>query len=219
MTPWPDPRPVPSRPSVDPSRGPTTPAGTRVEVLACGQSRHGDDAAASAALAHLAPALEPDVRARVVGQLDLDDLLAVAPGAGIVVVDTAVGLAPGWIVEFPVGGLAGRATGIHPRASLVLSIPETIEVASIIRDRPLVGMVVAIGGLDFGLGEPLSWPVRAGMEGFERAIVDAIDRVRARVAVGTIGRADAVRADADRAERPTGNGPDATSPTRPRTRG
>lgn len=213
MTPWPGPRPVPTRPSVDPSRGPATPAGTRVEVLVCGLPRHGDDAAAAAALEHLAPALEGDVRARMVGQLDLEDLLAVAPGAGIVVVDTAVGLAPGWIVEFPVGGLAGRATGVHPRASLVLSSPETIEVASVIRDRPLVGMLVAIGGLDFGLGEPLSWPVQAGMAGFERAIIDAIARVRARVAVGNAGRAEA-----DRAERPTVNGPDATSPTRLRTR-
>jgi hypothetical protein len=208
MTPRRDHRSAASRPSIGPPRGTTTAPPTRVEILVCGSPRHGDDAAACVALEHLAPTLGADVRARRVGQLALDDLLAVAPGAGVVVVDTAVGLAPGWTVEFPINGLAGRASGIHPRASFALSTPETLEVVSIIRDAPTVGMVVVIGGLDFGLGEPLSWPVLAGMDAFVLAIADAVDRVRGRSLVG-----DASRIGSDRAEWPTANGPDATSPT------
>jgi hypothetical protein len=42
-------------------------------------------------------------------------------------------------------------------------------------------MVVAIGGVDFGLGESLSWPVIAGMDAFTMAIADAVRRVRERV--------------------------------------
>ena len=183
---------------------------TRVEVLVCGWPRHGDDAAACVALEYLAPTLGSDVRTRRVGQLALDDLLAVVPGAGVVVVDTAIGLAPGWTVEFAINGLSGRASGIHPRASFALSTPETLEVVSIIRDAPMVGMVVVIGGLDFGLGEPLSWPVLGGMDAFVLAIADAVDRVRGQTLVG-----DASRIGPGRAEWPTGNGPDATSPTGP----
>jgi hydrogenase maturation protease len=154
---------------------------TLVEVLACGGPDRGDDAAAVIAVARLADALPDDVRTRVVGQLDIDDLLAVPPGAGAIVVDTAVGVDPGWIVEIPFSGLAGREAGIRPRSSHALSIPETIGVASIIRGRPLQGMVVAIGGIDFGLGEALSWPVAAAMDAFVLAIADAVGRVRERV--------------------------------------
>jgi hydrogenase maturation protease len=154
---------------------------TLVEVLACGAPDRGDDGAAVMAVGRLTDALPDDVRIRLVGQLDIDDLLSVPPGAGAIVVDTAVGIDPGWIVEIPFSGLAGRESGIRPRSSHALSIPETIGVASMIRGRPLEGMVVAIGGVDFGLGESLSWPVIAGMDAFTMAIADAVRRVRDRV--------------------------------------
>jgi hydrogenase maturation protease len=149
-----------------------------VEVLACGTPDRGDDGAGVMAVGRLADTLPDDVRTRIVGQLDIDDLMAVPPGAGAIVVDTAVGVDPGWIVEIPFSGLAGREAGIRPRSSHALSIPETIAVASIVRGRPLHGMVVAIGGIDFGLGGALSWPVTAAMDAFVLAIHDAIRRVR-----------------------------------------
>jgi hydrogenase maturation protease len=160
----------------------------RVEVLACGAPDRGDDGAGVIAVGRLADILPDDVRTRIVGQLDIDDLLAVPAGAGAIVVDTAVGVDPGWIVEIPFSGLAGRESGIRPRSSHALSIPETIGVASIIRGRPLQGMVVAIGGIDFGLGEALSWPVTAAMDAFVLAIADAIRRVRERVVGSTLSR-------------------------------
>jgi len=79
---------------------------------------------------------------------------------------------------------AGREAGIRPRSSHALSIPETIAVASIIRGHPLPGIVVAIGGVDFGLGEALSWPVASAMDAFVLAIADAIGRVRTLVLAG-----------------------------------
>src|SRR5688572_33123022 len=82
-----------------------------VEVLACGDPNRGDDGASVAALADLAPDLPDDVTVRLVGQLDIDDLLAIPAGAGAVVVDTATGIDPGWVVEIPLVGFAGRKSG------------------------------------------------------------------------------------------------------------
>ena len=172
-------------PDVHDVAGLRTPAApTSVELLACGAPDRGDDGAAVMAVGRLADALPDDVRTRIVGQLDIDDLLAVPAGAGAVVVDTVVGVDPGWIVEIPFSGLAGRDAGIRPRSSHALSIPETVAVASIIRGRPLYGIVVGIGGVDFGLGEALSWPVAAGMDTFVMAVLDAVRRVRREVLQG-----------------------------------
>ena len=96
-------------------------------------------------------------------------------------VDTATGVDPGWVVEIPFVGFAGRSSGIHARSSDALARPETVGVASMIRGRPLVGVLVAIGGASFGPGDALSWPVAAGLCNFRVAIVDAIERVRAQV--------------------------------------
>lgn len=158
----------------------------RVEVLACGAPDRGDDGAAIAALADLEGGLPADVSVRLVGQLDIDDLLAVPPGAGAVVVDTAVGIDPGWVVEIRFIGSAGRASGIHARSSDALSRPATVGVASMIRGRPLAGIIVAIGGTSFGPGEALSWPVATGLSAFRLAIADAIDRVRAQVLASAV---------------------------------
>ena len=152
-----------------------------VEVLVCGDPGRGDDGASRAALAEIEPDLPADVTVRLVGQLDIDDLLAVPSGAGAVVVDTATGIDPGWVVEIPFIGFAGRESGIRARSSDSLSRPETVGVASMIRGRPLVGVLVAIGGSSFGLGDAMSWPVVAGLCSFRVAITDAIARVRAQV--------------------------------------
>jgi hypothetical protein len=149
-----------------------------VEVLVCGAADRGDDGASIAALAGLESELPPDVTVRLIGRLDIDDLLTVPVGAGAVVVDTVTGVDPGWVVEIPFIGLVGRESGISARSSVALARPETVGLASMIRGRPLTGVIVAIGGLSFGPGEALSWPVATGLCTFQLAIVDAIDRVR-----------------------------------------
>jgi hypothetical protein len=159
---------------------------TLVDVLVCGRPDRGDDAAAAMAIAEMPDEISADVAIRYVGRLDIDDLLAIPAGAGAVVVDTAVGVDPGWVVEIPFIGFAGRDSGIHGRSSDALARPETVGVASMIRGRTLIGMIVAIGGASFGPGEWLSWPVAASLPAFRLAIADAIDRVRAQVVASAV---------------------------------
>jgi Ni,Fe-hydrogenase maturation factor len=166
--------------SPDPARE-EAPEAALVEVLACGDPERGDDGASVAALAELVPDLPSDVSIRLVGQLGIDDLLAVPPGAGAVVVDTATGVDPGCVVEIPFIGIASRSSAIRARSSVALSRPEAVGLASMIRGRPLVGVLVAIGGASFRPGDALSWTVTAGLCSFQVAIVDAIERVRAQV--------------------------------------
>jgi hypothetical protein len=159
---------------------------TLVDVLVCGGPDRGDDAAAAIAMADMPGELAEDVAIRYVGRLDIDDLLAIPDGAGAVVVDTAVGVDPGWVVEIPFIGFAGRESGVHARSSDALSRPETVGVASMIRGRALIGMIVAIGGTSFCPGEGLTWPVAASLPDFRLAIADAVDRVRGQVVASTI---------------------------------
>jgi hypothetical protein len=166
-----------------------TMVGDLVEVLVCGAPDHGDDGAPLVALAALGPDLPGDVTVRLVGQLDIDDLLAVPSGAGAVVVDTVTGVDPGWVIEIPFVGFAGRESGIRARSSDALSRPETVGVASMIRGRPLVGVLVGIGGSSFGQGDALSWPVASGLCNFRVAIADAIERVRAQVIAHAVAHA------------------------------
>jgi hydrogenase maturation protease len=153
-----------------------------VVILACGSADRGDDRAPMVAVAALAAGLPPDVEVRFIGRLDIDGLLAVPAGAGVVVVDTVIGVDPGWVVQIPFGGLIGRESGMVLRSSHALSVPGTVGLASMIHGRPMVGVVVAIGGVSFGLGDAISWPVAAGMATFRLAIIDAIDRVRPQIA-------------------------------------
>jgi hypothetical protein len=96
-------------------------------------------------------------------------------------VDTATGIDPGRVVRLPLRGLVGRETGLRLRSSHALAVPEVVGLAEMIHRRPLVGAVVAIGGLEFGLGDAISWPVATALRAFGDAILAAIDRVRAEV--------------------------------------
>ena len=131
-----------------------------VEVLACGAPDRGDDGAAVIAVGPAGRRAADDVRIRIVGQLDIDDLLAVPTGAGAIVVDTAVGVDPGWIVEIPFSGLAGRESGIRPRSSHALSIPET-DRRRIDHPRPPAARASSSpsAASTSASGEAISWPV------------------------------------------------------------
>jgi hydrogenase maturation protease len=148
-----------------------------VELLVCGSRDRGDDGAAIVAAGRLGR-LPGNVRARVIGQLDIDDLLAVPAGARVVIVDVAVGIRPGDVVELPLTGLIGRTDGLRPRSSHALAFPEVIGLAELMRGRPLRGEIVAIGGVHFGLGEPLSGPVTKALPALVSAIREAIGKDR-----------------------------------------
>jgi hydrogenase maturation protease len=169
---------LPLRPGFEPASSVRRGSGVMVEVLVCGTSDGGDDGAAIAASRLIRAQLPTDVSLRIVGQLDIDDLLSVRKGAAIVIVDAATGIDPGTIVDLPLAGLVGPATAIQPRSSHALAIPEVVGLADMIRGRPLRGRIVVIGGSQFGLGRPLSRPVAAALPSLSRAIVRAISRVR-----------------------------------------
>ncbi len=152
-----------------------------VEVLVCGSPDRGDDGAAVAAAALLRGHLPDGVRVRSVGQLDIDDLLAVPAAAGVVIVDAASGLRPGQIVDLPLAGLIGRPERLRPRSSHAVGMPEVVALAELIQGRPVRGRIVAIGAVDFGLGRALSRPVAAAMPALISAILGAIAEIRTTV--------------------------------------
>jgi hydrogenase maturation protease len=161
------------------ARYPVTQRSVAVEVLACGSLDRGDDRAGLVAAKAVAKVVPDDVRVRTVGQLDIDDLLAVPPGARVVIVDAATGVRGGQIVELPLTGLIGRADGLRPRSSHALAFPEVIGLADLLRGRPLSGHIVAIGGVTFGLGATMSRSVTKALPTFVSAILAAIERNRA----------------------------------------
>jgi hydrogenase maturation protease len=149
-----------------------------VEVLFCGSADRGDDGAPTAVMGRLREQLPPDVTMRAVGMLDVDDLLSVPQGAGVVIVDAATGIEPGAIVDLALNGLIGRSDGMHPRSSHALALPEVVGLAEMLRGRPMCGRIVAIGGAHFGLGSSFSRPVNAALEPLSQAIVQAVASVR-----------------------------------------
>jgi hydrogenase maturation protease len=153
-------------------------AAVAVEVLVCGSPDRGDDGAPLAVMGRLRDQLPTDVSVRAVGMLDVDDLLSVPRGAGVVIVDAATGIEPGSIVDFALNGLIGRADGIHPRSSHALTLPEVVGLAEMLRGRPMCGRIVAIGGSHFGLGSSFSRPVNAALDPLSEAIVEAVTSVR-----------------------------------------
>jgi hydrogenase maturation protease len=169
----------PSRPRPERRRGRQAAAPeTLVEVLVCGSAEHGDEGAGIRALDHLVNGVPADVAVRVVALLDIDDLLAVTDGAGVVIVDTAVGIHPGQVLELPLEGLIARTDGLHPRSSHALEFPEVIGLAGLIRGHPLHGRVVVIGGSSFNHAGSLSGPVVAGLPALGTAIGTAIEHAR-----------------------------------------
>ena len=149
-----------------------------VTVLACGSVDRGDDGVAPEACRRLRSRLPRDAVVRVVGQLDVDDLLAIPDGSAIVVVDAARGLRPGAIRSIPLDGLLASPGLIRPRSSHALAMPELIGLADMIRGNPLRGRIVVIGGRDFGLGAPLSERVASRLGDFEAAILTAATDLR-----------------------------------------
>jgi hydrogenase maturation protease len=173
-------------------------AGTAIDVLVCGSPDRGDDGAAIAA-ARLLRGLPAGTRVRIVGQLDIDDLLAVPPGGAVVIVDAATGIPPGRIVELPLRGFLEAGSETVPRSSHALAMPEIIGVADMVRGRPLAGRIIVIGGRQYGLGRPMSRGVARAIPALVEAVSRTIDIVAGHAAPRTDGpgEPDAARPSAD----------------------
>jgi hydrogenase maturation protease len=148
---------------------------TRVEVLACGAADRGDDGAALIAASLLIDELPADVQLRVVGQLDIDDLLELPPEASVVIVDAATGIRPGKVLSVSLDQVAGDQAGLRPRSSHALAFPEVLGLAGLLRGRPVEGRLVVVGGTDFTLGGPLSRPVAAAIPALVAMVRTSVD--------------------------------------------
>jgi hydrogenase maturation protease len=151
------------------------PGGARVVVLACGAPDRGDDGAAIRVAERVRARLPADVDLRIVGQLDVADLVAIPARTSVVVLDTAAGPAPGSILDVPLSALPGGTAG-GPRSSHALGIPATVALAELIRGRPVDGRIVAIGGAEFGVGKAPSAAVARALPRFEAAVLAAVSR-------------------------------------------
>jgi hydrogenase maturation protease len=147
-----------------------------VDVLVCGSIDRGDDGAPLAASELLEAEGPANARIRRVGHVDVDDLLSIAPGAGVVIVDAATGVDPGTVMELPLRGLLGDGS-VRARSSHALAMPEVIGLADMLRGRPLVGRIVVIGARRFSLGRPLTRRVSAALPTLVHAIHIAIGHV------------------------------------------
>jgi hydrogenase maturation protease len=162
-----------------------------VRLLVCGNADRGDDGAALAAVAGLLSGLPPHLLAvlevRRCEQLELEDLIDLPEGAACVITDAVVGLDPGAIVTIPLVELPERdaATTPVPRSSHVLPIGQLVAIAEIMRDHPLDGSFVGVGGRSFAFGRGIGRPVRAALPAFraaiESALIDAAAMVETRV--------------------------------------
>jgi hydrogenase maturation protease len=143
--------------------GSDRPGAHRVTVLVCGEPERGDDAVAFAAIEALPEAARAVADVVRCGRLDVEHLLDVPDGIGCVVVDAAVGVAPGEVVVIPLTAIAERSAGGSPRSSHTLPPDQVIALAAALRGRPPQGVFVGIGGEAFGLGAGLSSAVRSSL--------------------------------------------------------
>jgi hydrogenase maturation protease len=157
-----------------------------VRLFVCGNADRGDDAAAIVAVTNLLPNLSPDLATlldvRWCEQLEVEDLLDLPTTTACVIVDTVVGIPTGSIATVPLAGLVGSATldeaaeftGATPRSSHILPISQLLALADVLRDSPVEGMFVGLGGSSFGFERVLGSPVLQALPAFQAAIEDAL---------------------------------------------
>lgn len=188
------------------------PASRPVVVLVCGEPERGDDAAAIRAVALLDPAIGAGADVRLCGALEVEDLLAIEPGAACLLVDAATGIGPGTLASGPLDALvtgsrrgaegapeavadrSGRMPAVRPRSTHAMPVGDVLGLAAILRPGLPDGRFVAIGGASFALGGGLSPAVAAALPGAARLVAAEVRALAgtaagAGEAPGTIGPA------------------------------
>ena len=144
-----------------------------VRIVVCGNADRGDDGAALSAVATLLPTLPHRLLAKVEVrrclELHVEDLLDLPAGVACLILDAVAGVDPGTIVRSPISDLLVRPA-FTPRSSHELPIDLVVGLAEIIREAPVVGTFVGVGGHGFDYGAPLSRAVRAAIPAYNQAI-------------------------------------------------
>lgn len=149
---------------------------TSVPVLVCGNALRGDDGAAFAATTNLPEPAAALAAVSDVQQLEADLLLD--PGIEpCVVVDTAIGIAPGAVAVYPLASVAMRRFSHAPDSSHRVPLSRAVALAEAVLGRPMRGLFVAIGGEQFEAGSPLSDSVASAIPGARLAVAAAVERV------------------------------------------
>jgi len=152
-----------------------------IRLLVCGNIDRCDDGAAIWAVGHLLPgtALDelPGVSVVRCEQLSVENLLDGAPGAPILIVDTAVGVRAGAVVTMSFDDLLERPKACAPHSSHALPIDQVIGISRQLSDTPVDGLFVGIGAANVGFGQTLSRQVREQMGEFVVAIHRALMRL------------------------------------------
>lgn len=147
---------------------------TATTLFVCGEPLRGDDAAARTAVLGLPPRARLAVQLREVGELSVEDLLALTPGSAAIVVDTVVGVPAGRLVSFDLSDLPLRAVGIRPRSTHQLPLDQVVGMALLL-GAGVRGSFIGVGGVDFGFGRPLSDPVRRALPDLRAALAAEIE--------------------------------------------
>jgi len=144
-----------------------------VRIVVCGNADRGDDGAALSAIATLLPTLPHSLLAKVeirrCLELHVEDLVDLPRGVVCLVLDAVAGVEPGHVVRMPLSDLLVRPA-FTPRSSHELPIDLLVGLAGIVRETPVVGTFVGLGGHGFDYGAPLSKVVRAAMPAYGEAI-------------------------------------------------
>lgn len=145
-----------------------------VRIIVCGNADRGDDGLALSAITHLLPALPHSLLAKVEIrrslELRVEDLMDLPPGVSCLILDAVAGIEPGRVVSLPLTDLLERPA-FTPRSSHELPIDLLVGLAGIIRETPVPGTFVGLGGHGFDYGASLSRAVRAAMPAYTEAIV------------------------------------------------
>ena len=151
-----------------------------VRIVVCGNADHGDDGAALAAAATLLPTLPSEMGTRIEirrrQELHVEDLADLRADERCLILDAVDGVPPGEVVVVALSALFDDP-GFTPRSSHELPLERTLEIAAIIREQPIEGSFVGIGGHRFGYAAPLSRPVRTGIPAFRQAIALELGRL------------------------------------------
>jgi hydrogenase maturation protease len=150
---------------------------SRVTVLVLGEMSRGDDGAAQAAVSLLPEQVRHLADLRISGQLDPAVLLELTPDRPLLIVDAMHGPAAGSIRAWSLEELATRATSAERHAlpsTHALPVTDTLALALVITGRAPRGRLVALAGVNFGLGSGLSPEVAGALRAFAEAIGDEI---------------------------------------------